>query len=134
MWQHHIPQKFSFESFKSLLGFFLADGRILYFCEVLESIHKFIIEIHVLQCLFIKGSNKKRKDRILQISQKETLFHLLWQTSALVILQCYPLPASYKKGFHLLLNLVKKRMYLSTQWTGELTDFFWKLTGFSLFS
>ena len=28
---------------------------------VLESIHRFIIELHVLQCLFVRGSNEKQR-------------------------------------------------------------------------
>ena len=70
-------------------------SRILYFWYVLESIHRFIIELHVPQCLFVKGSNEK-KDKVqvglFHILQKERLLHLLWQPSVLgVILQ---------SGFH----------------------------------
>ena len=39
---------FSFESSKQLLDLCLADSRILYFWKVLESIHKFIIELYVM--------------------------------------------------------------------------------------
>ena len=58
----------SFESFKKLLDFLLgrADSKILYFWQVLESMHKFIIELYVLKCLFIGESNKKpRRGRII---------------------------------------------------------------------
>ena len=34
-------------------------GAIGFFWQVLELIHKFIIELHVLQDLFSKGSNKQ---------------------------------------------------------------------------
>ena len=62
----------------------LADSRILYFWEALESIHRFIIELHVLQCLFARGSNKKQKSgRIISNFIKGVTFHLLWQPSAL---------------------------------------------------
>ena len=46
--------------------------------QVVESIHKFIIELHVLQCLFVRGPDKKNKGGVglFQISQKERLFHL----------------------------------------------------------
>ena len=64
-----------------MLDLCLADSRILYFWHILESIHKFIIEPYVLQCLFVRGSNKKQRwGRI--ISQKDRIFHLLWQPSA----------------------------------------------------
>ena len=45
-----------------LLNFGLADSRILYFWEVLESIDKFIIELHVLQCFVVSGYKKKTKE------------------------------------------------------------------------
>ena len=70
-----LPEKFSFEGPKKLLDLCFADNRILYFWQVLESIHKFIIELHVLQCLFVRWSNKKeRRGRIISNSTKgETL-------------------------------------------------------------
>ena len=52
--------------------------------QVLESIHKFIIELHIQQCLFVRGPIKNKGGVVLfHILQKERLFHLLWQTSAL---------------------------------------------------
>ena len=79
-----FPETFSFESSKYLLDLCLAGSRILYFWQVLESIHKFIIELHVLQCLFVRGSNKKqRSGRIISSFTKGEIFHLLWQPSAL---------------------------------------------------
>ena len=36
---------------------------ILYFWQVREFIHKFIIELHVLKCIFVRGSNKKQRRR-----------------------------------------------------------------------
>ena len=67
-----------------MLGLGLADSKILYFWYVLESIHKFIIELHVLQCLLVRGSNKKqRRSRIISNLTKGRLFYLLWQPSAL---------------------------------------------------
>ena len=68
-----------------MLDLYLAESRILFFREVLESIQKPIIELHVLQCLFVRGSNEKqRKVGLFQILQKERFFHLLWKPSALV--------------------------------------------------
>ena len=67
-----------------MLDFCLADSIILSFWYVLESIHKFIIELHALQSLSVRRCNKKqRRCRILQISQKERFFLLLWQSCAL---------------------------------------------------
>ena len=61
-----------------MLDLCLVDSRILYVWYVLESIHKFIIELHVLHCLFVRESNKKqRRGKIFQIWQKDRLFHLL---------------------------------------------------------
>ena len=67
-----------------LLNFYIANSTILYFWEVLESIHKLIIKLHVLQCLFVRGSNKCKGWVVLfKTSQKERLFHILWQPSTL---------------------------------------------------
>ena len=57
-----FPKAFYFQTSKSLLDLCLADSRILYFWQVLKSIHKFIVELHVLQCLFVKGSDKKKEE------------------------------------------------------------------------
>ena len=38
----------------------LADGRILYFWYVVESIHKFITEPHVQQCLFLRSVTPRK--------------------------------------------------------------------------
>ena len=46
---------------KLLLNLFIADSRILYFWQVLESTLNIIIEFHVLYYLFVKGSNKKQR-------------------------------------------------------------------------
>ena len=55
----YSSKTFSFEVSKQLLDLCLADSRICYFWHVLESLHKFIIELHVLQCLFVRELNKK---------------------------------------------------------------------------
>ena len=130
-WRHHIPKTFSFESSKYLLGLCFADSRIVYFWQALESIHKFIIEMYVLQGLFIRTSKKNKGGvEIFQISQKEILFNLLWLTNALgVILQYGLLLKSSKKGLSLLFSLVLKIIYLNTQLKGELNDLLWKLPG-----
>ena len=94
-----------------------------------------MIELHILQCLFVRGSNKKqRRGRIISNLQKERLFYFLWQPSALgVISQCGPLLAPSKKGLPLPFSLAKNRKYLDVQLKGELTDLFWKLPGCSVF-
>ena len=56
-----FSKTFSFESSNWLIDLWLAESRILYFWQVLESIHKFIIELHALQCLFARRSNKKQR-------------------------------------------------------------------------
>ena len=59
----------------------LVDRRIIYFWQVLESIHKFIIELHALQCLFVRGSSKKqRRDRIISNFTKGETFSCLIST------------------------------------------------------
>ena len=76
---------FSFERSKSLLDFCLADSIIFYFWYVLESIHKFITKVHVLQSLFVRRCNKKeRRCRIISNFTKGEIFFFLWQPSALL--------------------------------------------------
>ena len=74
----------------------------------------------VLNC---KGSNKKRKGRII------SKFKCSWGWSHNVA----PSLAPSKKGLSLLFSLGKKRIYLDTQLKGEFTNLFWKLLGCSLF-
>ena len=72
------------------------DSRILYFWQVLESIQKFIIQLHALQCLFVRGSNKQqRSGRIIFKFHKRTDFFVFYDNQVLlgVISQCAPLPS-----------------------------------------
>ena len=79
MWHHHISQNIFF--WKLLLDLHLANSRILYFWQFLESIQQFIIEIHALQCLFVRGSNKQeRSDRIIYSFTKGQTFSSLMTT------------------------------------------------------
>ena len=48
-------KKIAFEDSKLLLELCLVDSRILYFWYVRKSIHKFIIKLDALQCLFLRG-------------------------------------------------------------------------------
>ena len=50
----------AFEGSKLLLDLCLVTVGLFTF-DVLKYIHKFIIELHALQCLFVKGSNKKQR-------------------------------------------------------------------------
>ena len=73
-----FPKTFSFESSKSLVDLCLPDSRILYFWQALEPMHKFIIELCVLHCLFERMSNKKqRRGRIISNFTKGENFDLL---------------------------------------------------------
>ena len=82
-------------------------------------------------CAYFKGAVIKTKGGVglFQISQKERLFHLLWQPSALGdnLTMCPPLHPS-KKGLSFCFSLGKKIIYLETQLKREFTDLFWKLT------
>ena len=130
-----FPKTFSFESSKELLDLCFPDNMILYFWQVLESIHKFITtELHALQCLFVRGSNKQqRRGRIVSNFTKGHFF-VFYDNQVLlgVISQCGPLLTHSRKSFPLF-SLAKRRIYLDTQLKGELTDLFWKLPRCSLF-
>ena len=130
-----FSKRFSFESSKALLDLCFADRRILYFWQVLESILKFIIELHVLQCLFVSWSNKKqRKSRIISIFTKKETFSSLITTKLLGVISQWGCPSlTPQKRPSSPLQVGKKRIYLCTQLKGELTDLFWKLPNCSLF-
>ena len=111
---------FSSESSKKLkLNLGLADRRIIYIWQVLESIHKFIIDIHVLQCLFVRGSSKKqRRVRVISnFTKGETFSRLTWTK----LYSCNVIP------FASLLHPSKKGLF------PLFTDLFWKFPGCSLF-
>ena len=92
----------------------LADSRILYFWQVLEFIHKFIIELHVLQCLFVRGSNKKqRSSRIIWNFTKGETFSS--HINQVIILQCGPPSCA----------LPKKTFLSPSVWARR--EFIWKL-------
>ena len=87
----------------------------------MESIHKFIIELHILQYLFVRGPDKKQwRGRIISNFTKG-------ETSAvgdnITVWSRFLHPPS-KKGLSFSLSLDKKRIYLETQLKGELTDLF----------
>ena len=77
----YYPKIFAFEGSKLLLDICLADSRILYFWYILKSIHNFIIELHALQYLYVRGSNKKqRRGRIISNFTKGETFSSLMTT------------------------------------------------------
>ena len=79
------PEAFSFESCQYILDIFLAGSYLLDIWQVLESIHKFIIEIRILQFTFVRGSNKKqRRGNIISSFKNGETFHILWEPSAIV--------------------------------------------------
>ena len=60
MWQHHIPLYKALSNYNFTLTL-LTAGFFNFDRSWNLSIHKFIIELHVLQCLFVRGSNKKQR-------------------------------------------------------------------------
>ena len=112
-----------------MLDLCLADSRNLYFRYLLESIHKFV-ELHIMQCLFVRGSNKKqRTGSIISNFTKRRDFFISYDNLVLlgVISQCATLPllAPFKKVHPPPFSLAKERIYLDTQLKAELTDLFW---------
>ena len=106
----------------NLLDVCLADSKIPYFWQVLEYTHKFIIELHDLQCLIVRKSKKQQKrSRIISNLTKGQNF------SSFVTAKCSwdsshnaaSLLAPSKKGLPLF-SLLKKRIYLDTQLKGDL--------------
>ena len=100
---------------KALSNIYLADSRILYFWQVLEYIHKCIIEFHVLQCLFVRGYNKQEsRGRIISNFTKGETFSSLMTTkySWGDLTMCSPFLAPSKKHLPLPFSLAKKRIYL----------------------
>ena len=86
-----------------------------------ESIHKFFLELHALQCLFVRGSNKQqRKGTIISNFIRGETTKCPWRKSHNAAL----LLAPSKKGPSLAFSLAKKRIYLDTQLKGELTNLF----------
>ena len=132
-----FPKTFSFENSKWLLDLCLDNSRILYFWQVLKSIHKFIIELNVVQYVFVMGSNnKQRKGRIISNFRKGETFFITYDNHVLLgdSSKCgASLLSPPKLGLSLLFSFAKKRIYLETQVKGGLTDLFWKLPWCSLF-
>ena len=93
-----------------MLDFCLAVCIIFYFWYFLESIHKFIIELHVLQSLFLRRCNKKqRRCRIISNFTKGEIFPVLWQPSGLAgnLTMWLPFFGPSKKDLPFLFSLAK---------------------------
>ena len=117
-----FSKRFSFESSKALLDLCFADRRIVYFWQVLESILKFMIELHVLQCLFVSWSNKKqRKGRIISIFTKKETFSSLITTKFLGVISQWGCPSLIpKKGLFLLFKLGRREYTCALNWKESL--------------
>ena len=78
---------------------------------------------HRASCPAVKN---KGEVGLFQISQKERLFHVLYQPSYNLTMWSpfTSLLHPSKKGLSFLLGLGKKRIYLETQLKGEFTDLF----------
>ena len=106
-----------------MLDLCLANSRILFFWYALESIHKVIIELHVLQHLFVRRSNKKQSEVSGGTTKGGTFFISYDDQVLLGVISHYgPLLAPFRKGLPLPFSLAKKRIYLDTQLKGALTD------------
>ena len=94
MWQHYVPQNIFFWKLEVMirpLPCWQQDSILLNL--LLECIHKFIIELHVLQFLFARGSNKQQRRRGINffVSYDNQVF--------LVISQCGLFSHSPKRAF-----------------------------------
>ena len=128
----YSPKHFLLKALSNLLDLCLVNSKILYFWQVLESIHKFIIELHTLLCLFVRGYNKQQRNvRIISNFTKGLTFFISYDNQVLlgVISQQVPLLAPYKKELPLVFSLDKKIIYLDTQLKEESVQ----LPGYSLF-
>ena len=79
--ESYSPKQFLLETLSNYETFVLLTAG---FCTFDMFIHKFIVELYAMQCLFVGGSNKqKRGGRVglFQTSDQDRLFHLLWQPS-----------------------------------------------------
>ena len=120
----------------ALSNYYLADSRILYFWQVMEYIHKFIIKLHTLQCFLVRRFNEQQgRGRIISNITKGRNFPSFMTTKCSWRLShsAGPLFAPSKKGLSLIVSLAKKKIYMSNQLKRELTDLFWKSPGCSLF-
>ena len=121
------------------MDFCLSGSRILWFWQVLKSVYKLIIELYVLQGLFVRESNNdQRRGNIISnftnyFKYYFKLLHLLRQPSPLEdnFTMCLSFSDPPGKTFSPLqfFSLDKKRIDLDTQLKGELADCFRKLSG-----
>ena len=126
----YSPKRFFLETLSNYWTFPLVTTGILW--QVLYSMHKFIIELHVLQYLFVNEPNKQQRSVgiISNFTKRETFF-ISYNNQLLfgVMSQYSPLLAPSKNVLPLHFSLVKKEIYWDTHMKDKITDLFWKLPG-----
>ena len=111
-----------------MLDLCLADSRNLYFWYLLESIYKFITELNILQCLFVRKSNKKqRRGRIISNFTKRIDFVIFYDNQVLleVISECSAPSWTLQKRPSSPLQFGQEENILGHSLKAELTDLFW---------
>ena len=111
-----------------MLDLCLADSRNLYFWYLLESIYKFIIELNILQCLFVRKSNKKqRRGRIISNFTKRIDFVIFYDNQVLleVISECSAPSWTLQKRPSSPLQFGQEENILGHSLKAELTNLFW---------
>ena len=118
-WQHHIPQHILFRKLWVIIvkpwpcwqqDSLLLTGRGIY--------PQFIIElhVHVLQCFLWGGLIKNKGGAgLFRISQKEKLFHILYQPSDSLVMRS-PFLHPSKNGLSFPFTLGRERTYLGVYW------------------
>ena len=100
---------------------------MLYFWQVLESIHEFILEIDVLQCFFVRGSDEKqRRGRIISNFTKGDFFiSYINQVLLGIISQCGPSFCTFSIKVFLSLSVWARREYIwKLNWKESLLIYF----------
>ena len=117
---------FVLEGSKLMLALCPADSRILCFWYVLKSTHKFIIEHHALQYLFVGWSNKKqRRGRIISNFTKRDTFLSLTYINQVTILLRGPPSCTLSKRVFLSFSVWARREYIQKlNWKKSLQIYF----------
>ena len=120
MWQHNIPQNIFFRKLQVIIirpwTCWHQDYSLLTGPGISPM---FIIELHVLQSLFVRGSNKKQRGRIIS-----NFISYLYQPSDNVAMWSPLILHPSKKALSFSFSLSKKRTYLETQLKGEFIYWF----------
>ena len=110
---YYFPKYFLLEALSNSYTFRLVTAG--FFWQVLESIHKSIVELYALLHLFVRGPNKQqRSGKIISNFTKGETFLISYNNQVLlgIISQCNPPSCTLQKCFPLLFSLAKKRIYL----------------------